>query len=278
MAISQIPEVREADAPAEVRKLYADIRATVGIPFVSLVYRYLATVPDALEYAWAVGRPPMLDGRMDRWAAALMDADDWPKVSADARTRLVGSAGSNLGRAQVRELISYYNRANIRNLVLFSALLELLERLPSIVENWSPPPFEPCATRAPALQIPLPKFQDLNLTTQNQILELANAQGHAASGIIPSLYLNLAPQPKFLGAVHAAILPLLADGRTEKPLNALKQKAAECAASLAADAATPMPASIVQRRHEIFDVLTSFTADAMPQMVVNGRLLTDALS
>lgn len=275
--ISQIPEIREADAPPAIRELYADIRATVGIPFVSLVYRYLATIPDALRYAWTVGRPPMLDGRMDAWAGELMAGGGEPKISTGVRVRLKESAGSSGERMQVFELIGFYNRANTRNLVLFTALLDLLEN-PEIAENWTPPPLDPAAARAPIFDAPMPKFKELNEITQNQILELTFAQGHAASGIIPSLYLHLAPQPKFLAAVHAAILPLLAGGATEAASSAIKQKAAQFAASLAAASKAWMPASMVQRRREVFDVLTSFTNEAMPQMIVAGRLLAEALA
>ena len=47
------PAVAEASALGETAELFADIRATVGVRVVNLVWRHLAIFDGALPWAWA---------------------------------------------------------------------------------------------------------------------------------------------------------------------------------------------------------------------------------
>ena len=49
----RLAEVAGADARDGVAATYADIRATLGLPVVNLVYRHLAAEPGRLEALWA---------------------------------------------------------------------------------------------------------------------------------------------------------------------------------------------------------------------------------
>src|SRR6185436_3814972 len=49
----RFPAVAEAAATGETAALFADIRATVGVRVVNLVWRHLATIDGALPWAWA---------------------------------------------------------------------------------------------------------------------------------------------------------------------------------------------------------------------------------
>ena len=42
------------DASGVTLEIYQSIEASLGVRLVNLVYRHLATVPGALEWAWAV--------------------------------------------------------------------------------------------------------------------------------------------------------------------------------------------------------------------------------
>jgi len=50
------PAIAEASATGETADLFADIRATVGVRVVNLVWRHLATIDGALPWAWAAWR------------------------------------------------------------------------------------------------------------------------------------------------------------------------------------------------------------------------------
>ena len=56
------PAVAEAEATGETAALFADIRATVGVRVVNLVWRHLATMDGALPWAWGAVKPLYLAG------------------------------------------------------------------------------------------------------------------------------------------------------------------------------------------------------------------------
>lgn len=51
------PEIPESDAPPPIKAIYDDIKATLRVPLVNLVFRVLAANPDFLEIAWQQLRP-----------------------------------------------------------------------------------------------------------------------------------------------------------------------------------------------------------------------------
>ena len=52
-----VAAISEAGATGEIAALYGDIRATLGVPVVNLIWRHLATFPGALPWAWQSLRP-----------------------------------------------------------------------------------------------------------------------------------------------------------------------------------------------------------------------------
>ena len=53
VAADPVPSIREADATGDIAVLYDDIRATLGVPVVNLIWRHLAVLPGGLSWAWA---------------------------------------------------------------------------------------------------------------------------------------------------------------------------------------------------------------------------------
>ncbi|HPU53194.1 MAG TPA: hypothetical protein PK359_16670, partial [Burkholderiaceae bacterium] len=66
-----VDAISEADARGDVAELYADIRATLGVPVVNLVWRNLATIDGALPWAWSAVRPAYVSGAVDHHAGRL---------------------------------------------------------------------------------------------------------------------------------------------------------------------------------------------------------------
>ena len=57
-----VAAITDAQARGEIAALYADIRATLGVPVVNLVWRHLATIEGALPWAWGAVRPAYRSG------------------------------------------------------------------------------------------------------------------------------------------------------------------------------------------------------------------------
>ena len=66
-----VPAIAEASATGAVAELFADIRRVLGVEVVNLIWRHLATIPDALPWAWGMLRPLYADGTIAAEAQAL---------------------------------------------------------------------------------------------------------------------------------------------------------------------------------------------------------------
>jgi len=51
-----VPAIAEASATGAVAEIFADICTVLGVEVVNLIWRHLATIPDALPWAWGMLR------------------------------------------------------------------------------------------------------------------------------------------------------------------------------------------------------------------------------
>ena len=76
MADDPVPAVTEAEATGETAAIFADIRAVYRVGAVNLIWRHLATIPDALPWAWRAIRPVYMDGALVHvWTAVRMQEE-----------------------------------------------------------------------------------------------------------------------------------------------------------------------------------------------------------
>src|SRR5215469_2066199 len=61
-----IPAIAEGDATGDIAALYEDLRATLGVSFVNLIWRHLATIPGGLAFVWTLVKPLYVSGELDR--------------------------------------------------------------------------------------------------------------------------------------------------------------------------------------------------------------------
>ena len=62
MADQLLAELPEHLATGAIAEIYDEIRRFSGVPYVSSLQRYLATMPGVLKWAWAAVRPAMVSG------------------------------------------------------------------------------------------------------------------------------------------------------------------------------------------------------------------------
>jgi hypothetical protein len=80
-ASDPVPAVTEAAASGEIAAIFADIRRVLGVEVVNLVWRHLATIPDALPWTWGMLRPLYVNGTIAAEAAALLHPPAKPETS-----------------------------------------------------------------------------------------------------------------------------------------------------------------------------------------------------
>ena len=243
----KLAEIREDEAPPEVEAIYDKLRQAYGIPLVNLVWRHFATLPGVLPWAWESMAPamPLVAAATRRVAEAL---EPLPRLS------LGGEAAS---------LASLYNRGNLSNLIVLTALLRGKQG-----DAPAPPERPPVMLPPPP---PLPRLESLNAKARREVLALAALHGHGGA-IIPTLYLHLAHWPALLAPLHASLSPMMATGR----IAALRDKAL-AAASLEADGLRPcmaMPdAPAADALTAARAILVQFTERVIAEMVPIGLII-----
>lgn len=277
----RLAEIREEGAPPDIAALYAALRRVTGVPLVNLIHRHLATLPGVLPWVWQAIRPPLEGGLVaearERLAAALPRPPFAP-LPAGA-WRAAGLAPEE--RPRIAALVEVYNRGNLTNLVLLTALRRALEGVAAPAARppaASAPPPPPAMLPAPP---PLPRLEALPPEVAAQVQALAArhrpSPGPPEAGVTPSLYLHLALWPALPAALPGWLAPLL-----EPTALATARDAAVRLAEREADALRPLLAveGGVPGPHgpAVLAVVTRFTREVIPGMVPVGLALRRLLA
>lgn len=251
MTAVPLPEIKEAVATGQIADIYDDIRRTIGVPMVNLVFRNMATVPGCLEWAWAHLAPLYDSGAVAREAAALTSAPELRRiVAAPTPFDIAATDVAAAGRA--------YARANPMNLLGLGVLGRLLEETPE-ARLRRPAPTSSATRPAPAMPSPLPPMIDLArapAATRQLLEDLARQLHQGDNGVIPSLYRHFGHAPAFLQTLKTALDGPVHDGRLFAAGAAMENEARSAADRLYAacpclDVRPPTAAAADNLRHLI---------------------------
>lgn len=214
------PAIAEAAATGETAALFADIRATVGVRVVNLVWRHLATLDGALPWAWAAVKPLYLEGLPDQAAQRFRETMIVPKLAS-----LAGDAP-----ASVDAVLASYDHSNTINLFALGALVAWLRD----EAGGEPPPPQGPRLKAPDVVLPvLASEADVSPGTWALVQRLNRLGDTAQPLILASMYRHLAHAPAFLKRVEVALGPVQADGSLDRAIAANRAAAHETARRLA---------------------------------------------
>ena len=214
------PAVVEAAATGETADLFADIRATIGVRVVNLVWRHLATIDGALPWAWAAVKPLYLRGVPDQAAIAFRRTMILPGIAS-----LAGSEPQS-----VDDVLASYDHSNTINLFALGALVAWLR-------GETPADGIPASgPRLPAPDVILPKLAsqgDVSPETWRLVQRLNRFGDRPQPLILASMYRHLAHAPQFLARMERALAPLQADGSLDRAIAANRAAAGGLARVLA---------------------------------------------
>lgn len=251
-----LPAITEAAATGEIADLFADIRATVGVRVVNLVWRHLATMDGALPWAWAAVKPLYLAGLPDAAMAAFHRTMDIP--------RLASLAGEE--PASVDAVLASYDHSNTINLFALGALRAWLNDAVARDGKITPGPRK----AAPDLALPkLASEEDVAPETWALVLLLNKFGDEPQPLILASMYRHLAHAPSFLVRVEGALAPVAADGSLRKAVLDNRRTAAALAADIARAISAARPAHAV----EIEKAVGLFVDHAIGKMVTICRAI-----
>ena len=201
-----LPFIAERDATGEVAELYAEIRQTLSLPVVNLIWRHFASIDGGLRWAWDTLRPVYASGAAEQAAAHLVAGLSLPRLTPVPGAVLRGAGVSDSERATVLAILDSYNRGNALNICALSALLVQPSgqprggrRLPSIPQ--------------PAVAVPGVKALDEFPPEVQALIWELNVLGQTPGDtVLATAYKHLAPWPGLLSLTWALIAPMQRDG------------------------------------------------------------------
>jgi hypothetical protein len=203
-----VPSILESEATGKVAAIYADIRETLGTSVVNLIWRNLATMPDALDWTWSTARQLYL-GPAPGYAEAVRRAIDLPPVPPFSSDTLAAAGLSNDDLTQITDILESYHYTNALALVVLSALVMHYE--PTQQDAVSPSKRAP---RAPGVRWPeLPAMQSLKPEVVRLIEELNGFGEDTDKSLIASMYRHLGYWPTYLSQLRTMLVPLETSGK-----------------------------------------------------------------
>lgn len=213
--IPNIVQVYEADASPEVAAIYNDIKTTMQMSFVNLIWRRLAVSPEGLRWTWESMKPLYTSGIAYIEADALREGQSLPDIPRLPKAALRAVGIDAEAEANIRAALAGYDRGNPLNTVAFSAILARLDPNADIpLRGEIPADAHPPEQDAPPPAPSLMSFTDMDPVT-TKLVHAVTTIGARGEGlqVQVSLPRNLAHWPGFLSLYLTALKPLHDDGR-----------------------------------------------------------------
>lgn len=248
------PAVAEGAATGRTSELFADIRATIGVKVVNLVWRHLATMDDALNWTWGAVKPLYLRGMVDVAALQFRETMVLP--------RLGSLAGEEL--ASVDAVLASYDHSNTMNLFALGAMVAWLRGGAAGSEA----PKEGARLLAPEVVLPMLASEgDVLPDVWQRVLRLNKFGDRDEPLILASMYRHLAHAPTFLERLEPWLASAQSDGSLVKAIAVNRAAAQEKAAVLA----TAISAQHPRDADAIESALSAFLDHAIGKMVTICR-------
>ena len=268
-----LAELSEDVATGRIAGIYDEIRRFSGVPYVSSLQRYLATMPGVLEWAWDAVRPAMVSGVVPetgwRLAETVRLSPAVPVTMATLREWGIDAAGL----AAIRNIAANFVRVSPVNLMTGACLAQLLNGArPSgsgFSGGWIPPTMLP----------PMPGNADpASLPPENRAVLMRFATEVDGKPFLPALYRQIAHWPPVLSWLADELAPRFGAPATATARAAFRAAARAAAPDIVAqlpgvpDSADP-DADTVRRVLATIDRY----AETSPEMTMFGQLILDAL-
>ena len=260
MSNVELATITEAQADGTTAAIFADIRETMGVALVNLIWRHLAVSPAALNWSWQSLKPLYMSGAVPQAAWTLRQALAVPEFPAFGEQERLDAQCSVSDFVLVDAVLRTYERGNAQNLVALCALRLRLTGTAAGDTGATSEQDPPLAPRANDIQAeradrvtealpPLPAMTDLSTAIRSDIESLAEVWVPAQHrGMIPSVFRHLAHWPALLAAFRSRVQTLPPDSTSMAALavDAIGE-ATRHAAPLVAQLDTPAPLDAATR-------------------------------
>lgn len=272
-----VPSIPEAEATGEVAALYDDIRRTLGVSVVNLIWRNLAAMPGALTWAWGAVKPLYVHGAIQGEAQALRREQVLPAVPVLPAAALRSAGVSTSDEVTIRQIVAAYDRSNALNLLALLAMIGHLRGASAGQSASTPtPPAVPVETLEPGALPPILSLEAMMPDTALLVQEINRLGARGRDHILVSMPRHLAYWPGFLAIYWSLVAPFEAGGQLTRCIDAVFADATQRASRLLLhmDEVAIPDARI---RSSIERTLDDFARNAISRMVPVTALLLAAL-
>jgi hypothetical protein len=273
MSETLLAELPEDQATGNIAVIYDEIRQFSGVPYVSSLQRYLATMPNVLEWAWAAVRPAMVSGVIPETAWRLANSVRLAPLSGVSNASRTAWQLDRNAEATIRVIAENFVRVSPVNLMTGASLRMLLTEPPlhgpGIAEPWSPPAMLP----------PMPGNVDpKSLQPHQRAVLMRFATEVDGAPFIPALYRQLARFPEFLAWLADELVPRLTTPETNAARASFRAAALAAAPAIVErlPGLPPGPVPDAETTRRVLATIDRY-AETSPEMTMFGRLILDVI-
>ena len=269
-----VPSITEAEADGEIARIYDDIRRTLAVPVVNLIWRRLAVIPGGLDWAWSGLKPLYASGAIQAAAQALRQGLSVPDVPVLPRAALRAAEVDTQAERTIRTILHAYDRSNPLNLVALQALLAVSRG--DIDEGAAPETPDASDGAVEGALPPLLALKDMAGPSADLVTAVNRLGAGGADHILVSMPRQLAHWPGFLALYWTVVAPYDADGRLAACIDTVLSDGRAIGRRLAAgmrQVETPDPAL----QQTVDAVLEDFSQHAIARMIPVVALLQQAM-
>jgi hypothetical protein len=237
-----VPAIRENDAVGSTAEIFADIRETLNVDVVNLIWRHMATMPGALEWIWESLKPLYQGPALSR-ATFVRNNLALPLIPAFSGDVLSVVGIDDAALTSVRRILDSYQHTNALALVCFSAFLVRFggstpQQVSTTGDNTDK------VTSATAARARLPRLiplADMTPELARLVQELNEFGEDSAPDLVASMYRHLAHWPAYLALVRTLLIPFHRSGELKSIVAGARTFGEELGAQMASDISTTPP-------------------------------------
>ena len=269
-----VTAITEDEASGEIAELYEEIRRSLGVPVVNLIWRHLATIPGALPWAWNSLKPLYASGAITNAAVSLRSSLRPESNLGISSSTLKSVSLSSDDLRSITVVLNSYERSNSLNLIALNALLIKIDG----VEDHTQDGLTQVTADDGIVHGEMPELLVLSNmeASVRELVEDLNRIG-GRSDILPSMYRHLAHWPQYLGLLHVLLKTIETESGLESQIVNTIEKTRAAAVQLLPQLANDVEPLSPETELQVREALSRFIEGTLGKMTTIIQLVSAAM-
>jgi len=269
-----VTAITEDQASGEIAQLYEDIRRSLGVPVVNLIWRHLATIPGALPWAWNSLKPLYASGAITNAAVSLRSSLRPESNLGISSSTLKSVSLSSDDLRSITVVLNSYERSNSLNLIALNALLAKIDG----VEDHTQDGLAQVTADDGLVHGEMPELlvlSNMEASVRELVEDLSRIGGR--SDILPSMYRHLAHWPQYLGLLHVLLKTIETESGLESQIVNTIEETRAAAVQLLPQLANDVEPLSPETELQVRDALSRFIEGTLGKMTTIIQLVSAAM-